>query len=179
VVVGRHVVGRLEHELGVLQGRLDIAARTACRHQTAEEHLRLVGGVAPLGDRRDRWAPLVADSDVPRAVLGLVVAVGDNDRDRLTVVVNFRVLEREEALAWRRTAHKRGKKVRLARDLRQVLMREDCDDGVRGKGRAAVDRSDRPARNGRTDDRGIGEARREDLARVPGAPHRLLVPVET
>jgi hypothetical protein len=58
-------------------------------------------------------------------------------------------------------------------------MREDGDDTVGGTSRAAVDCSDSATRNGRTDDRGVGEVRQEDLAGVTGIPRRLLVSIET
>ena len=178
VVVRRHVVRGVDDDLGGGQRRVDVAAFVARRHQAAEQHLRLVGGVSTLVDRRDRAARLVHDVDQRGGVLRSLVAVGDDDRDRLAVVVHEVVLQREEALARCRAPGEGRQEARLAGDRGQVLVREHREHAVGRECVGGIDRRDPPAREARADDGPVGEARQGDLARVAGVPRGLVVPVE-
>ncbi len=67
----------------------------------------------------------------------------------------------------------------LAGDRGQVVVGQDRDDPIGIEGGAAIDGFDLSAGDRRADDRRVGHVRQEDLTRVAGAAHRLLVTVET
>ena len=108
-----------------------------------------------------------------------LVAVGNDDRDRLAVVVDLVVLQREEALPGRGCADERGQQLWLAGNWGQVVVGQDGDDPVSIEGSAAIDGGDPPAGDRRADDRRVRHVRQEDFSRVAGAAHRFFVTVET
>ena len=140
VVICRHVECAFNNNVGAGKCRLDVAPPALRGHQATEEPVWLVGQLAALIDRCDRRRLVEACVDEPGRVLRAFVAVGNDDRDWLAVVVDLVVLQREETLPGRGCADERGQKLWLAGNRGQVVVGQDGDDPVGIEGSAAIDR---------------------------------------
>ena len=117
VVVRSHPIFGVDAHLGFRERAIDIAALVPCGNQPAEDHLGLVRFVPPFLDGGHGGGALVVDGHQRRSVLRSLVAVGNDQSDRLAGVVDDVVLHRKEALARCRATRERWDELRLGGHL--------------------------------------------------------------
>ena len=170
VIVARRPVGEIDGVGRVDQGGLGIAHQHLdwLPHETVGRPWMRSGLLKSTRRRR-----LVRDVDQRRGVVGLLLCLGQDDRDRLTVPMNGLVLHHGQVGAPGRFGA--GKEQRRRLHARRVAVGHDKDDAVGGFGGGGVERGDASARDRAVTERRVdhavhhvlgGEARRAlDLER--------------
>ena len=105
----------------------------------------LSGGFAlsrSASSERAAGSRFILDANQAGRVLGLLLRLRENQRDRLAVPVNLRILQHQQ-----RASGSAFRKQRRRGELRRVLMRQHQQHARRGLGLTRIDGHDAPLRN--------------------------------
>ena len=162
VMLHRRRVHRLDADFRLRNSGLEIAPREGC--WCTPRLLRSIGVASRLIEAKHRRLQLVEYAQKRRGIGRALESVGDDKRDRLSVVMDDVVLQQRQCAPRRRID--RGHAV--LRQSRRVLVRKHEQDAGRARGDGAVDPADAAARHGALDEDRISKSRLIKLGRIPG-----------
>ena len=162
VMFHRRRVHRLDADLRLCNSGVEIAPRERCRR--TPRLLRNIGVASRLIEAEHWRLQLVEYAQKRRGIGRALESVGDDQRDRLSVVMNDVVLQQRERAPRGRIDSGHA----VLRQGRRVLVRKHEQDAGRARGTGAVDPADAATRHGALDEDRISKPRLIELGRIAG-----------